>query len=69
MIHPLLEEYVRSETRRQFFRKGANALGMAALASLGGGHVFGATAVMQPMMRSVLAELGTLPHFAPKQNV
>jgi Protein of unknown function (DUF1501) len=34
-IHPLIEEYVRSETRRQFFRKGGNALGLAALASLG----------------------------------
>ena len=36
-IHPLFEEWVRAETRRQFLRRGANALGMAALASLGGG--------------------------------
>ncbi len=34
-VHPLIEEYVRSETRRQFFRQGGNALGLAALASLG----------------------------------
>jgi Protein of unknown function (DUF1501) len=34
-VHPLFEEYVRSETRRQFFRQGGNALGLAALASLG----------------------------------
>ena len=35
-IHPLMEEWVRLETRRQFLRQGANALGMAALAGLGG---------------------------------
>jgi hypothetical protein len=35
-------EYVRYETRRQFFRRGANALGMAALASLlGADNVLG----------------------------
>ncbi|MFN9433644.1 MAG: hypothetical protein ACK6DC_01745 [Planctomycetota bacterium] len=34
-VHPLFEEYVRAETRRQFFRKGGNALGAAALAALG----------------------------------
>ena len=34
-IHPLFEQYVRSETRRQFFRQGGNALGAAALAALG----------------------------------
>jgi hypothetical protein len=33
-MHPLFEDWVRSETRRQFFTRGANALGMAALASL-----------------------------------
>jgi hypothetical protein len=35
-IHPLVEEWVRMETRRQFLRRGANSLGMAALATLGG---------------------------------
>ena len=60
-VHPLFAEYVRSETRRQFFRRGGNALGMAALASLG-----------MPLAHSVGADadtgtgLGTLPHFAPK---
>jgi len=34
-IHPLFEEWVRMETRRQFLRRGANSLGMAALATLG----------------------------------
>ena len=30
----LFDEYVRYETRRQFFGRGANAVGWAALASL-----------------------------------
>src|SRR5262245_41466401 len=61
-MHPLFEEWVRSETRRQFFRQGANALGSAALASLLGGArpLFGAT-------NSPAAEAAALaPHFAPK---
>lgn len=66
MIHPLVEEYVRSETRRQFFRKGANALGMAALASLGGGQVFGANSSDATNDEKRSGGLGTLPHFAPK---
>src|SRR5712671_6355946 len=33
------QDYIRYETRRQFFRRGGNVLGMAALASLwGNGH-------------------------------
>jgi hypothetical protein len=32
--HPLFEDYVRYETRRQFFRRGANFLGTAALGLL-----------------------------------
>jgi hypothetical protein len=59
-VHPLFEEYVRSETRRQFFRRGGNALGAAALAALG-----------MPMADAlggdgVSGGLATLPHFAPK---
>ncbi len=34
-VHPVVDEWVRLETRRQFLRSGANALGMATLASLG----------------------------------
>ncbi len=37
MVHPLFEEWVRLETRRQFLRTGASALGAAALATLGMG--------------------------------
>jgi hypothetical protein len=33
--HPDVQEWVRYETRRQFLRRGANVLGMAALGSLG----------------------------------
>jgi hypothetical protein len=59
-LNPEVVNWVRAETRRQFFRRGGNALGMAALAHLG--------------MQSGLANetvgfeqssLG-LPHFAPK---
>ncbi len=35
-IHPVVEEYVRMETRRQFLSGGMNALGWAALSTLGG---------------------------------
>ena len=41
-MHPIFEEWVRLETRRQFLRSGANALGMATLASLGMGAGIGA---------------------------
>ena len=34
-MHPIFEEWVRLETRRQFLRSGASALGMATLATLG----------------------------------
>jgi hypothetical protein len=59
-VHPLFEQYVRSETRRQFFRQGGNALGAAALASLGMplANVAGAD--------GVASGLGTLPHFPAK---
>jgi hypothetical protein len=38
--HPLLQDYIRSETRRQFFKRGASLLGTAALASLAPGLLF-----------------------------
>lgn len=38
----LFEEWVRYETRRQFFRRGGSALGAAALATLSGGRTFAA---------------------------
>ena len=36
------EQWVRYETRRQFFSRGANSVGWAALASLMGRDAFGA---------------------------
>lgn len=55
-MHPA-QEYVRAETRRQFFSKGASALGTAAIASLmGGAKALGNDA---PLPAGVT-------HFAPK---
>jgi hypothetical protein len=55
----LFENYVRYETRRQFFRHGASALGMATLASLLGPDLPGSSA-----QAGASARPG--PHFRPK---
>jgi hypothetical protein len=54
--HPLFEEYVRYETRRQFFKRGASFLGTAALGMLAPGFASGlekqaaaATALLKPI--------------------
>jgi hypothetical protein len=54
--HPLFEQYVRYETRRQFFRKFGSFMGTAALASL------------WPRLASAATAPGKAvgPHFAPK---
>src|SRR6516165_4527519 len=52
-----IEEYVRYETRRQFFSRGANAVGWAALASLGGAA---------RLRADESAPIAGLTHFAPK---
>lgn len=62
-VHPLWAEYVRNETRRQFFRQGGNALGLAALASLGGKELL---AESTQISRNPENELPSLPHFAPR---
>jgi hypothetical protein len=54
--HPLVEEYVRLETRRQFFRKFGSFMGTAALASLWPQFANAATAENKAVG----------PHFAPK---
>jgi hypothetical protein len=51
-----MQHYIRSETRRQFLRRGGNVLGAAALASLMG----------PPTARAAEIPAGFLPHFAPK---
>jgi hypothetical protein len=63
-MNPLFTEWVRSETRRQFFTRGANAVGMAALASLLGNDspAFGATNSALP--GGFTGQIA--PHFAPK---
>src|SRR5688572_18216647 len=54
--HPLIQEYVRYETRRQFFRKFGSFMGTAALASL------------WPRLANAASSEGKAvgPHFAPK---
>ncbi|MDX2036211.1 MAG: DUF1501 domain-containing protein [Isosphaeraceae bacterium] len=61
------EEYVRYETRRQFFSRGANVVGSAALATLLGRSASGAD--RKPGASDPAAGLGAFPglaHFAPK---
>ena len=62
-FHPLYEEWVQLETRRQFFARGKNVLGLAALAELG---VATASASIAPP--KAIGVPGALPklHFAPK---
>jgi hypothetical protein len=55
----LLHDYVRYETRRQFFSRGANAVGLAALAAL-----FGRDRLLAGGRESLAAGLAT--HFAPR---
>ena len=60
----LHEEYVRSETRRQFFSRGANAVGWAALAALMGDRTArGSTPTPES---AAAAAHKALTHFAPK---
>ena len=56
----LQEEYLRYETRRQFFGRGKNVLGAAALSSLLGESLAGRLAANDS------ATTPLLPHFAPK---
>jgi hypothetical protein len=71
-VHPVAEEWVRIETRRQFLGRGKNALGFAALASLGmdkGAWASGPPVAPATKGGKVLVPVGAgLPklHFAPK---
>ena len=64
--HPVFKDYVRSETRRQFLRRGANFLGTAALASLAPSLLFAEEKkkASAPSMQEVMKAIG--PHFPPK---
>ncbi len=59
------EEYVRFETRRQFFSKGANAVGWAALASLMGDSL-GGVSLGAESVQGAAAARKAMTHFAPK---
>jgi hypothetical protein len=65
-MHPLFQEWVRTETRRQFFSRGANAIGTAALASLLGNDLGSARAATNPPADGAAALQALGPHFAPK---
>jgi hypothetical protein len=64
IIHPDVEEWVRLETRRQFFTRGVNALGMGALFALGG-EAFAAPQGTK-RERPVYGAQPGIPHFKPK---
>src|SRR4051812_7436693 len=63
--HPLFEDYVRSETRRQFLRRGASFMGAAALATLAP-NLFAGEKKSVIGKKSPLATNAPGPHFAPK---
>src|SRR5438874_2689628 len=62
-MHPLFEDYVRYETRRQFFRRGASFLGSAALGLLAP-ELLVAGEKKSAGSPALAKAIG--PHFAPK---
>ncbi len=60
-----LDDYVRYETRRQFFSKGSNAVGWAALASLMGDSLKGVSLGAESVQGAAAAKKA-MTHFAPK---
>src|SRR6266850_1763907 len=60
--HPLFEDYVRSETRRQFLRRGASFMGAAALATLAPGLLLAG----EKKSAAAAKNSTSGPHFAPK---
>jgi len=64
-----MNDYVRYETRRQFFARGKNALGYAALTSLLGSSLkLWAESGVKPAANTehVFGGIPGLPHFPPK---
>ena len=61
----LIHEWVRHETRRQFFGRGANVVGLSALASLLGADRLAGLAAAAPTTAAEAGRVG-LSHFAPK---
>ncbi|MFN9342004.1 MAG: DUF1501 domain-containing protein [Planctomycetota bacterium] len=62
-VHPLFADYVRYETRRQFFRRGGNAVGAAALAALAGSELIAGQSPDET--KPALGGVPGLPHFPP----
>jgi len=61
------EEYIKLETRRQFFGRAAAGLGSVALGSLLGADAFASpTPAAAPRAQQAATGLPGLPHFAPK---
>lgn len=63
-VHPLFADYVRYETRRQFFRRGGNAVGAAALAALAGSELIAGQSPDET--KPAIGGVPGLPHFPPK---
>ena len=63
-MNSIFQDYVRSETRRQFFRRFGNVVGTAALASLWPEFAHGAETPTAEAGAAMAAKIGT--HFAPK---
>ena len=63
-MNSIFQDYVRSETRRQFFRRFGNVVGTAALASLWPEFAHGAETPTAEAGAAMAAKIG--PHFAPK---
>src|SRR5882757_9412044 len=63
---PVFKDYVRYETRRQFFKRGASLLGTAALASLAPNLLFAddKKSAAAGDAKKMIAAIG--PHFPPK---
>ena len=59
LSHPLVQDYVRAETRRQFFRRGASFMGTAALGLL-------APRILLGEEKPAAAPKFVAPHFAPR---
>ncbi len=62
-LHPLIKDYVRYETRRQFFRRGASFMGAAALGMLAPNIL---SAAQKKSGIATSADKFVAPHFAPK---
>ncbi|MEI9962017.1 MAG: hypothetical protein WDM76_13055 [Limisphaerales bacterium] len=66
--HPLIEDYVRYETRRQFFKRGASLLGTAALASLAPGMLLPVKRNRMPPQTRKKCCVPSVRNFRPRRS-